>query len=94
MSSTAYHERFAATLREILPEGFEVSADAHIVTVDYGAARLVGFPPGGVDRRAAVTVDDAEVWLAVAVSSLRRQSYHYTPEAKDAASALFRALGV
>ena len=90
----AYHERFAATLRSVLPEGFEVTADAHIVTADYGTARLVGFSPAGVDRRAAVTVDDAEVWLARALSSLRRDVYHYTPEAKRAAADLFAALGV
>lgn len=89
-----YDERLTAALQEILPDGFDVHVDSYIVTAGYGTARLVGYPPSGVDRRAAVTADDAVVWLARALASLRRDVHHYTPEAKKAAAQLFSALGV
>lgn len=90
----AYHDRFASVLAEILPEGFTVHADRSIVAAELGSARLVGFVPAGydIDKRKPVTVDDAEVWLARAMSSLRRDMYHYTPAAKEAANALLAAL--
>lgn len=90
----AYHERFAAVLSDVLPEGFTVHADRSIVAAEYGTARLVGFVPAGsdIDKRKPVTVDDAEVWLARAMASLRRDLYHYTPAANEAGNALLNAL--
>lgn len=92
--STTYHERFADALRKTLPRGFEVHADEMICTAYYGTAALVGFTPEPIqgDKRKPIQWPDVEMWIQRASSRLRSQMQHYTPEAKEAATALLDRL--
>lgn len=78
----------------MLPEGFTVQADHTLIVADYGTARLVGFTPSPADKRAQVAPESVARWIAAQASALRRNAYHYTPEAKAAAFELLDALGL
>lgn len=90
----AYHDRFADALRKTLPQGFEVRADQSITTARYGTAALVGFTPepSQGDKRAPIQWPDVEMWIKRESIKLRSTMYHFTPEAKAAASALLARL--
>jgi|TARA_R100000482_G_scaffold124710_2_gene78565 hypothetical protein len=87
-----YHERFAEALRAELPEGFTVQADATLAVAGFGSAILVGYPPSPADKRKPVDKSDVLDWIASEAATLRRNSYHFTPEAKAAAEELINAL--
>ena len=89
---TTYHDRFAAALREALPDGFEVSADRYIVTASYGTAALVGYVPDPIDKRKPVEPADVQDWIERQRVRLLSAIHHYTPEAALAARALLDAL--
>jgi hypothetical protein len=92
---TTYAERFAAALRDTLPDGFTVDADNSLAWATYqtptGRAALNGWTPTG-DRRASIDRDTVTAWIEQQAAKVRRQMPHYTVDALSAARAMLDAL--
>lgn len=88
----AFHDRFAAELRELLGEGFEVGADRSLTFARFGSAALILYTPDPVDRRKPVRDDESREWVLRAAAKLRSEIPKYTDEAKESATLLLDEL--
>lgn len=88
----AFHDRFAAELRDLLGEGFAVDADRALAFATFGSAALILHTPAPTDRRKPVRDDEAREWVLRAAAKLRSEIPKYTEEAKESATLLLDEL--
>lgn len=91
--AVSYSDRFAAKLRQTLPEGFTVSSDAYLVTVEHEGGGYLAEPlPTPVNKRMKVHQNDVDAWIVHAAEKERKVLPLYTSEAAENARQMLQIL--